>query len=62
MYYPCSVTKLKSTKPYFQLLSLQKEFEDLQARFDESEKGRTFLKLELDDLMSSKDDAGKSVS
>uniref|UniRef100_A0A915KK39 Myosin tail domain-containing protein n=1 Tax=Romanomermis culicivorax TaxID=13658 RepID=A0A915KK39_ROMCU len=44
------------------LLSLQKDFEEIQIRMEENEKSKTFLKLELDDLMSSKDDAGKSYN
>lgn len=44
------------------LLSLQKEFEELHIRYDDCEKNRTFLKLELDDLMSSTDKSGKSYN
>lgn len=44
------------------LLSLTRQLEELQDRLTESERLRTQQQRELDDLMSSQDDAGKNVS
>uniref|UniRef100_A0A914UV07 Myosin tail domain-containing protein n=1 Tax=Plectus sambesii TaxID=2011161 RepID=A0A914UV07_9BILA len=43
------------------LLSLQNDVEVLRAQFDDSERVRRMLQLELDETLSNKDDVGKSV-
>lgn len=43
------------------ILSLVRSMDELQDRLKESERVRTQNMRELDDLMSSKDDVGKSV-
>lgn len=43
------------------ILNLQRELEELQDKYEQSERGRMGQQRELDDLMSSKDDVGKSV-
>ena len=43
-------------------LSLSRDMEDLQLRLDEAERARKNLQAELDAVLESKDDVGKSVS
>ncbi len=43
------------------VLSLGNELETLKGLFEDSERQRRALQLELDDLISSKDDVGKNV-
>lgn len=43
------------------ILNMHREMADLQERFEQVERGRLTQQRELDDLMYSKDDVGKSV-
>lgn len=43
------------------LLSLQNDLEVLRGQFDDSERVRRMLQLELDETVSNKDDVGKNV-
>lgn len=56
----CSLC-LENVYFYFQYLSLEKEMEQLKVDFEESERQRRLLQAELDEVVSSKDDAGKNV-
>ena len=51
-------TREKETK----ILSLNRELEEMQERMEDLDRLRLTQSRELDDLMSSKDDVGKSVS
>lgn len=43
------------------ILNMQRELDELRDSFEKSDRNRLFQQRELEDLMSSKDDVGKSV-